>query len=315
MRWVLGVLVAFGLMAGCVVEDKPVDPELDGSVEAGDCGFCPMDRPVCLDGICVQCTADEDTFCTNRAQLCDVEAMECVNCLGDENCTALRASRCNLDTNECEPCLTNADCDGVDGLANTGNACDDGECVECTPETESATCSGGVSCNPATRTCTETQVGSLRVCEPCLADSECGSGGAPSTAHRCVPMFYPDPQTRFPDDETGFCLKTTDGGCERPYSITLSGRSSLSGSARSDYCGINESLATCPAVRALEEDTRCDGGADEECPVSGLCRQVGSLLNRCTYRCSFLVECLPEPLPGATCDSDADDEDYCGGRL
>ena len=122
----------------------------------------------------------------------------------------------------------------------------------------------------------------------------------------------------FPGDGTGFCLKTIDGGCEQPYSITLSDRTSLSGLSGADYCGINEGFATCPAVRALAGNDRCDGGTDEECPQpSGLCRRVGALENRCTYECASLVECLedlPPGRPGSTCGSSGSGgEDYCGG--
>jgi hypothetical protein len=131
-------------------------------------------------------------------------------------------------------------------------------------------------------------------------------------------MFYPDMGTRFPDGETGFCLKTTATGCEQPYSITLSDRPSMSGPPTEDYCGINESLATCPAVRALQNNARCDGGTDEECEQpSGICRQVGNLESRCTYQCASVVECLtnePEGRPGSTCGaSGTGGDDYCGG--
>jgi hypothetical protein len=301
------------LGAGCVLEDKPVD--IDGGVEAGPCGICPVDEPICNDDLeCVQCTAEDDGYCEERTLRCDTGEFVCVRCLGNSDCTAADAARCDMDTHECVECDSHAQCTGIDGLPDNGNACDDGLCVDCTAETEATSCVNDKSCNPATRQCTNTTVGSRAVCETCVADSECGDDGAPSEAHRCVEMFYQG--ERFPDDDTGFCLKTTEGGCERPYAITLFDRPSLSEpSVERDYCGINEDLATCPAVRALEQDQQCPGGTDEECPQpSGLCKKVGDLENRCSYLCSDLVECKSAPVPGSTCGSSGSGgDDYCGG--
>lgn len=317
MRWSPFFLGFLALAAACVIEDKPLNPDgsiSDGSVEAGECGFCPMDRPVCFETRCVQCTAEEDDYCTDRVQFCDTEAFECVNCLADGDCRAASASRCDLDSNECESCESNEQCDDVNGLPSTGNACDEGTCVDCTPGTESDTCANDMSCNPATRECTNTQVGSLDVCEECVADSECGDEGEPSEAYRCVPMFYAG--ERFPDEETGFCLKSIalGGSCSNPYRIVLT-RPSLSGGAPDDYCSINEELATCPAVRALLSDTECDpANGDEDCPPAGICRELPGDLNRCTYLCSDLVECKNPPAPGSTCGaSSSGNGDYCGG--
>lgn len=318
MRWAPFLVCLLVLTAACIVEDQPVVPPIDGGVEAGRCVVCPPAKPVCLNETeCVQCAGgeDEDKYCTDRDQVCDVENHVCVDCLTNAQCAAPDASRCNIDDNECAPCRTNEDCDGVEGLAETGNICDDGLCVQCTPETEAAACPNNTSCNPRTNTCTDTIVGSLLVCDECVADSECGDDGEPSDAYRCVPMYYPTDQTRFPNDETGFCLKTTDGGCERPYAITLFDRGTLSEpSSNGDYCGINEALTTCPAVAALVADERCPNGTDEECEPGGICRQVGNLQNRCTYFCSDVVECKEAPVPGSTCGSSGSDSDkYCGG--
>ncbi len=188
-----------------------------------------------------------------------------------------------------------------------------GAAAECTPETELADC-GVKSCDPRTSACTTTDVGSRETCETCVADSECGEVGSPSEEHRCVAMFYP-PGERFPDDETGFCLKVfAPGGCEQPYAIRISDRESLSGDPLESYCGINEDLATCEAVRALINNERCDGGNDQECPQpSGLCREVGNLQNRCSYACSGVAQCDEAPNPGSTCGSSGGSDKYCGG--
>ena len=323
MRWAPFFLTVLALVAACVVEDKPVTPpfdgSVDGSVDAGECGFCPVDEPVCVGGTeCVQCTAGEQAYCTARDQVCDVENQVCVDCLDDTQCTAPSASRCDLDNNACAECQTAAQCDDVEGLPASDNACDDGVCRECTPETEAETCPDSKSCDPETNTCTDTTVGSLAVCDECIADSECGDEGEPSEAYKCVPMYYPNDQTRFPDEETGFCLKVFSlGGCEQPYAIRINDRPSLSDDQKRSYCGINESLATCPAVRALVENETCPSGEDTECPTSGICRDVGGLSNRCTYLCAIVVECLenvPDGRPGSTCGSSGSGgDDYCGG--
>lgn len=315
MRGVACFLGVLALASGCVLEDTAVDLDLDGSVEAGPCVACPVQRPVCLDGVrCVECTADEDDYCIEQMLVCNTETFECVACLTDAQCTTASAARCDDETFECDECDDNAQCTGVDGLPGDANACDEGSCVDCTPETEADTCPEGKSCNPRTHQCTDTDVGSLDVCEPCVADSECGLNGAPSEEHRCVPMFYQG--TPFPEDEaTGFCLKTTTTGCEQPFSITLAARPSLSNPAvEANYCGINETLATCPAVNALLNNERCLNGTDEECPQpSGLCERVGDLENRCTYRCGLPAQCPSEPPADSCGSSGSGGEDYCGG--
>ena len=263
--------------------------------------------PVCNDALeCVECTADDADYCTEQALLCDVESSTCVACLGDSNCSTAGAARC--DANECKPCNDGGQCTNIDGLPSDGNACDNGVCVDCTPDTEASTCPNNRSCNPATRQCTNTEVGSLETCQECVADSECGEGG-----NRCVPMTY-DGQ-RYPSNEIGFCLKSIDlgGSCANPYRIVIT-RTSLSGAAADDYCGINENLATCPAVRALLDDLACDPvNQDQDCPQpAGLCRELPGMLNRCTYLCDVAQQCLPignpdNPNPGSSCN------DYCGG--
>jgi hypothetical protein len=311
MRGLACLLGVLALSFGCVLEDRPVDPG-DGGVEAGPCGICPIDEPVCTEELdCVQCTADEDGYCDERMPVCNTQTSRCVACLTDAQCTSASAARCDQELLECVECNQGSQCSGVDGLPENANACDDGLCVDCTPETESQTCPGAKSCNPDTHQCTDTDVGSRQVCETCVADSECGVDGVPSEEHRCVPMYYQgDP---FPDQQTGFCLKTfSPGGCVQPYAIRISDRESLSDPQTGSYCGIVEVLATCPAVRALDRNDSCL--EDTDCPASGLCRSVGGLPLRCTYRCTDETQCDEPPNPGSTCGSSGSGGDaYCGG--
>lgn len=310
LLWILTIA------AGCVVESKPVTPPNDGGVEAGLCGTCPTEQPVCNESLdCVQCTADDDAYCTDQGMVCNTASFMCVGCLGDADCTDPLASHC--DNNVCTPCSEHVHCDEVDGLGRAENACDDGLCVDCTPETETETCPGTQTCNPATRECNNISVGALNVCEECVSDSQCGEDGQASEAFRCVPMFYPNQETRFPSDQVGFCLKSIElgGACENPFRIVLT-RPSLSGAEADDYCGINENLATCPAVLALLEDQDCNpDNGDDDCPQpSGLCRELPGMTDKCTYLCSDPVECKDPPVPGSTCDSSGPGgDDYCGG--
>jgi hypothetical protein len=322
-------LAVLTLAAGCVLEDKPVIPA-DGGVEAGPCGVCELETPICNDDLqCVECTAESNSLCLEKMLVCKTDAFECVECNASSDCNLEKmlvcktdafecvecnassdcndpaAAGCNTELNECEECQSEADCIGIEGRL----VCDDGTCVECTPATEGVDC-GETSCDPLTRECTETTVGSRETCETCVADSECGVEG-----NRCVPMTYDG--LRYPNNESGFCLKSIDlgGSCTNPYRIVIT-RTSLSGVAADDYCGINEDLTTCQAVRALLGDLACDPvNGDQDCPQpAGLCRELPGILNRCTYLCSDVVECKSPPAPGSTCGASGSGGDkYCGG--
>src|SRR5690606_1794358 len=130
-----------------------------------------------------------------------------------------------------------------------------------------------------------------------------------SPNHFCVPMQY-DGLNR----PGGYCLKTNQTGCMPPFSIGTAGRTSLSGAADLTFCSVNEISTTCEAVRALLDDQQCPDGTDDECPEGGICRQVGDLLNRCTYACSLASHCPGDP-PANTCGQGmpANEVFYCGG--
>ena len=304
------------LAAGCIVEDKPIAPSGDGGVDAGElCGSvtCPDDRPLCSDALaCVQCTADDDSYCTEQGLLCEVASSNCIACSGDADCSDPTKAHC--DNNVCVPCTEQGHCEGIEGIGDGESACADSVCVDCTPETETTTCVDLRTCNPATNECTDVFVGNLEVCEECVSDSQCGEDGQASAAHRCVPMYYEMMDNRFPNSDTGFCLKSTEGGCVRPYSVTLFDRPSLSDvSSRADYCGVDEDIVTCPAVRALLGDAQCPGGTADQCPTGGICRDVGSLQDRCTYFCVIPAQCAAGS-PADTCGSSGSGgDDYCGG--
>lgn len=139
--------------------------------------------------------------------------------------------------------------------------------------------------------------GEAGTCEPCAKDLDCAQAD-----HRCVPLDYNG--SRFPDDETGFCLEIAsrfsfwpgveDFDCRTPYVHVLEDRTSLSGH-RDDYCGIRESDTSCPAVLALANDQGCPERRDDECPVGGICRDIRVDFEerewRCTYVCTDRDQC------------------------
>src|SRR5690606_7015441 len=106
-----------------------------------------------------------------------------------------------------------------------------------------------------------------------------------------------------------YCLAEAMPTCDdRPYTVPIN-EASISGAPATNYCGINQDLATCEAVRALQDDWRCSGtdgmcspdGMQPEVAVPGaLCRQVGLTSNRCTYACNAAPQCPFGP-PQSTC--------------
>lgn len=306
MRPLAFLLLLLTLATACILEDKLVDPAIDGGPDGSMCEPCGGETPVCnVNFECVACTETDQTYCEDRMLVCKTDAFECVSCNTSAECDDAAAAHCNADTNECEGCVSDADCIGIDGLGRCETTTE--ACVRCTPDTEADDCDG-TSCNPDTFTCTETLVGSVGTCQECVADSECGEDG-----NRCVAMEYQG--IAYPDEKTGFCLKTFGTGdpCVQPYVVPLVGRESLSGLPIADYCGIDEAKVTCPAVLALLNNVGCPSG--DECPTGGLCRDFagGVFEDRCTYLCELPAQC-PTGAPANTCGSSGPgDDDYCGG--
>jgi hypothetical protein len=239
-------------------------------------------------------------------------------CLNHSHCTEPGAAKCDPASNECVPCdPDDADvatqCAGIAGKA----ICDAGTCVECTLGDESA-CTAPQTCDLVAKECVDVAPGDVGNCEPCTNDLQCGTG------HKCIPMDFPL------GTELGhFCLEEAMPTCEQPYSVFIN-KASISGATAVNYCGINQDLATCPAVRALEQNWRCEGDDGKCCsgslPLVGgvcdviapevdvpgaLCRQVGPLANRCTYACGQPSHCL-ELNPGDTCGG-TPAPTWCGG--
>jgi len=170
----------------------------DGGAAPTECGdvTCTPEAPYCDEGsqTCAECL--EDTHCDGA--VCKDATLTCVECELSDDCQDPSASQCVDDA--CESCSQDEHCTHL--TATPTCDAENGTCVECTPDNESA-CDGH-SCDPATLVCTTTQLGSRSACQPCQADSECFED------YRCIPMLF-DGEPR----SGGYCLKLgSAGGCE-----------------------------------------------------------------------------------------------------
>jgi hypothetical protein len=268
-------------------------------------GSCGGDTAVCDEATetCVECLGSDD--CDGATSLCDTDSNECVECLSNDDCDSATASKCS--NGECVSCAGNGDCSHIAGKGVCDT--DEDECVECTVADEDP-CEGN-SCNPATNACTDTTIGSVGSCEPCVADSECSGGGTADPNARCVPMEFEDVLR-----PGGFCLRRQSKGCSQPLTVTLAA-TSLSGASAENYCGLNEAVTRCEAVLDMVAGASCSDGLDSSCGChrdgggactdtgeGGLCRTVGGVDDTCTVACGSSNDCVS----GKVCTLD---DPYC----
>ena len=261
---------------------------------------CGQDSPVCFEGHgCVECTHEDPSFCTAQNKVCNSDdSNTCVQCNLSEDCKDPANPVCN--DHVCEPCKEDSEC------STRGSICDEagplkGQCVKCTADADDELRCGAFSCDPAIGTCTETTRGTVKICEPCVADSEC------MASHKCIPLFFGENM----EPQGGFCMKVAESGCSLPYGATPISRESLSGATTAAYCGINEKLTSCSAITALDSGKDCANGDDSLCDARGArCEAVNNIADRCTYSCEFAGECPS----GAQCRG-PDGEKYCGGPI
>lgn len=210
--------------------------------------------------------------CADATPLCDEIAGRCVACLTNDDCPNADASRC--EAGACVGCAGNEDCGHVEGVPE----CSAGTCVQCTPETEEIRC-GARACDPRDRVCTETVRGSLGLCQPCLADSECDSSG-PSSPRGCVPVTYAGMA------QGAVCLAqpVAPSSCPRrfPESIATTTRSGIQGT----YCHPVQTITTCEAILDFQKDCQTDADCGAAGLPDGLCRG-----GRCTYECAGTSAC------------------------
>jgi hypothetical protein len=261
----------------------------------------------CNAGACVQCNASDATACTGTAKpLCQTNGTVCVACNTNVDCTDPTKPTCAA--NVCRTCQNDMECAGKVSGATTLDACYAGQCFDCRVNPADTKldvgCSATTSCNPATRTCTGKTKGSIGICAPCLADAECAAG------HRCITMTYQGVEVRPGGASGGFCLqRTASGTCNSPYGAAPISRASRSGAAVDSYCGVNESVATCDAIRAFgpacTSDSSCDIPEGRDA-LGARCETVTGA-QRCTYSCGSGA--TPQCAEGYSCPSGTDS--YC----
>ena len=240
--------------------------------------------------------------CAGDTPLCDETKMECVACLDHDNCTDAGSAKC--DDGSCVACDDSAQCVGVTDLG----VCDAGTCVECNVDDATA-CGGGETCDLLVSQCVGVAAGSVANCEACSNDEQCENG------HRCIPMDFEMSAYGH------YCLKEADPSCnDQPFTVPIN-KPSLNEAAATNYCGIEQDLATCEAVLALVQNWQCsgtdgmctpDGILPEEAVPGALCKTVGLTDNRCTYACAGAVQC-PDVNPQNTCGDDGTPPKWCGG--
>src|SRR5690606_30768912 len=262
---------------------------------------CPVDAPYCVDvhavtavtagdaavghsgdlvegkvsgaGECVECLSETD--CEAVRPACVEHA--CVECDRDAHCTSAEASRCDVSTNTCVACNAEGGCAHLEGTP----ACDisAGRCVECTRADQTA-CDDGqrgfdYACvtlegDPAYQTCSDKVRGESGQCTECVSDAQCRAG------FRCVPETFrrPDGGSEQPTGRY-YCMALESelgGGNEcgdnRPFIGFMEATSE--GGAQGTYC--RPRYATCASYRAhgAGPDTVPDGqpGAGNETCLS-----------------------------------------------
>ena len=277
------------------VFDSGSPDAFDGGPDAGPCGECSADAPLCNEGTmeCVQCLAPSDCAGVANRPLC--ENNSCVQCANSTQCDTPEASLCG-DEGLCEACAVNDDCAGVvDADANTLGVCDTsggaGVCVGCTEATAEDDC-GDFSCDPATNLCTETERGDVNRCGACVSDAECMAG------HACIEI-----------DELGgtaaYCMPILPKSeiCPNIYRSVLMDVTTLSGAGPASYCTFDLAQFSCAGVLSLGStfealEPRCSGGAQ--------CETIPGQGEVCTIACGTTPEC-PSVGPFSTCGGD-----YCG---
>jgi len=221
--------------------------------------------------------------------------------LDHDQCTEADAARCN--TGSCVPCTDAAHCAGV----TDATLCESGTCVECTVTNESA-CSGTQTCDLLTNTCVDVEAGTVLNCNACTNDLQC------ETDHRCIQMDFDGNPHGY------YCLRDSPApSCSRPFLIPMS-KPSLNGAPATNYCSIEEDLATCEAVLALIADWHCSGtdgmcgplNQPEVAVPGAICRQIPGG-DRCTYECDATPQC-PSGAPQNTCGTGTNiPPGWCGG--
>jgi hypothetical protein len=146
-----------------VTAAEDVAPDTTGWIDAGACGLCPPDQPLCVNGGCLctatscavgkQCNGGECTTCNTAVAcgatckncaasglICNGTGTACVACEGTLGCNPGEACVSGI----CSPCDTVSACGASCTPCPQGAQCQNGKCMECT---SSANCPAGETCD------------------------------------------------------------------------------------------------------------------------------------------------------------------------
>jgi hypothetical protein len=213
---ITAIALAVGVATACGYEGRSLDlfPSVPLAGDLGRCSAeleCPMNRPFCAEGLCVECRSDGE--CRGNKPACLAGA--CVTCSGPEHCPL--GSACNVAADRCAPaCERVEDCtlreqlscdvergfcveclDDATCVDPARPACDRpaGQCVACNDDGD---CSGRQrACDPIRHQCVEcldaSHCGGLvcdterQRCAECSRDADCPGGTFCDPMGRCQP--------------------------------------------------------------------------------------------------------------------------------
>lgn len=160
---------------------------------------------------------------------------------------------------------------------------------ECDPGSETATLPGdcgSFSCDPQTFACSGTRRGSVGVCQPCVADSECQPLNGVTT--RCVRATWLANEGRegrycLLDFQSFSALNGDTPRCPRVQVIPMLATSESG--VESVYCAPSP-ITTCEAIVAWA-DTARSCSDESPCPAGSVCEG-----GACVVRCATDNDCL-----------------------
>ena len=277
----------------CGGDEPECDVDTHECVECLSDTMCDAAAPVCgANHRCGACT--DHASCAGKAgtDRCDTRLTsptqgECVQCLVHDDC-ANPTPQCTNGT--CVACTGDAACAAREGteVCNTLDGAEtEGQCVECTADTEEAGC-GEKACKRSTGECTDVDRGTLTPCTSCEADSECEVGA------KCVVQSFDGasfgPYCFFERAATSGCADMVPA--LRPYSQTMM-LESIDG-IQANYC---LPITTCKARADATGDIprSCTGpdGCGEPGVPDGYCIESAhpTAGGKCSYHCEQSYDC------------------------
>ncbi len=316
---------------------QDVAPDVTVWVDAGPCGQCPSDRPLCVNGgclctstscpkgalcdggACAPCTSSTACgpsceSCVAKGLFCKSDGSACVACEGESGCavgavcvdgvctTCTTAAACGP---SCKPCPSSVPCVGgkcieclSPSVCGAGKTCDDGTCVACTPSDPKHCGSGCTQCGGAIPECASGKC----VCNAtsCGAGAQCLSGQCTTCASdsACGPSCAPCAAgTHCKGGACVQCVTATDCGAAHVCEATKCLACTASDAA---HCGATCAVCAGKTPQCLAGACSCTAtscGAGAQCQA-GACAP-------CTTAAACGTKCTPcgagESCAGGAC--------------